>query len=88
MTKAKIRIMTTAIILPLTSLPLRLAVLTQAAIKMKYIKYTFFLICVSESPVCYSDLITYTIYRLIKTITVLPCCFKQYYFLDLIKQRE
>lgn len=42
MTKAKRSKMITAIILPLISLFLTLAVLTQAAIKKKYIKYIFF----------------------------------------------
>lgn len=42
MIKAKIRIMITAIILPLTSLFLTLAVLTQAAIKKKIYKIFFF----------------------------------------------
>lgn len=42
MIKAKIRIITTAIILPLTSLLLILEALTQAAMKKKYKKYSFF----------------------------------------------
>lgn len=87
MTKAKIRIMITAIILPLTSLFLTLAVLTQAAKKKEIYKIYFFHMS-GESLTCYSNLITCTIYRGIKTIIVLSRCFKQYYFLDLIKLRE
>lgn len=41
-TKTKIRIMTTAIISPLTSVFLTLDVLTQAATKKRDIKYRFF----------------------------------------------
>lgn len=58
MTKAKIRIITTAIILPLTSLLLTLEALTQAAMKKKYIKYRFFPHMRERVTYTYSDLIT------------------------------